>query len=88
MGAEPKRVLHPCIERAPPTLPFPHRGGRVQSGVAGTPPIDADPGENIMIIKATIFATSALWLMLVNGCNAAPADTAKAADAIRATEVR
>jgi uncharacterized protein (TIGR02246 family) len=41
-----------------------------------------------MIIKATVFAASALWLGLVNGCSAAPADTAKAADAIRATEVR
>jgi hypothetical protein len=25
----PKSVFHPDIERAPPTLPFPHRGGRV-----------------------------------------------------------
>jgi uncharacterized protein (TIGR02246 family) len=41
-----------------------------------------------MSIKATIFATSALWLTLVNGCNAAPMDPGKTADAIRALEAQ
>ena len=41
-----------------------------------------------MIIKATVFAASALWLTLVNGCNAAPVDSGKTADAIRALELQ
>ena len=41
-----------------------------------------------MIIKGTIFAASALTLMLANGCNASPVDAAKAAADVRATEVR
>lgn len=41
-----------------------------------------------MIIKGTFLATSALWLMLVNGCNAAPADAGKDADAIRSLEAQ
>jgi uncharacterized protein (TIGR02246 family) len=41
-----------------------------------------------MIIKTAILAASALWLTLVNGCNAGPVDAGKTADAIRALEVQ